>query len=162
MVKQISVVAILMIVQGVLEWLMGLLLVAAGFFMPALMEFMKEQQKQQGGQGAMPMPFLPEELGDLLTVIYLALGAGCLLAGTLKLIAGIRNLRYRGRVLGIVAQIMGIFSLPTCYCAPTSLGVMIYGLIVNCNGDVVQAFEMGEKGSSPEEIKEYFERKYEM
>jgi hypothetical protein len=33
-----------------------------------------------------------------------------------------------------------------CYCAPTSIGVLVYGLIVYFNPAVVAAFELGKRG----------------
>jgi hypothetical protein len=79
-----------------------------------------------------------------------------LIAALLKVIGGIRNLKYRGRTLGIVALASSAVSIFTCYCALTGIGLLIYGLVVYFNNDVRQAFEMGERGASPEEIKAAF------
>jgi hypothetical protein len=91
-----------------------------------------------------------------MTAVVLAMALGALTAGVLKVTAGIRGLEYRGRAHGIVALSCSILAFPICYCAPTGLGVMIYGLIVYCNGDVGRAFAMARKGKSPQEIRDYF------
>jgi len=44
----------------------------------------------------------------------------------------------------------------SCYCAPTSIALFVYGLIVYLNSDVATAFEMAEQGVSPKEIKATF------
>ena len=44
----------------------------------------------------------------------------------------------------------------TCYCAPTSLSAMVYGLVVLFNTDVIQAFQMAESGMPPSEIRAHF------
>ena len=73
--------------------------------------------------------------------------------GGLNIAAGIKNLKYRSRTLGIAALCLGIVPVFTCYCAPTAIGILIYGLIIYLNRDVSRAFEMGEQGISPEQIK---------
>ncbi len=161
MTNQISVVAILMIIQGSLECLVGLLLGVASFLFPELirsMNLMVQQQQKQLAAGQL-VPEFPEELGYLIAAVYLAIGAGALLAGVLKIIGGIRNLQYRGRVFGIVALCSGILAFPVCYCAPTGLGLMIYGLIVYLQGEVGQAFAMAGQGQTPQQIREYFSRR---
>jgi len=48
------------------------------------------------------------------------------------------------------------FSVITCYCAPTSMGMMIYGLIVIFHSDSARAFELAEKGGySPTKSRAY-------
>ena len=162
MTGQVQVVSILMIIQGVLECLTGILLWVASFLVPGMFHWMnlilEEQQKQQP-PGEPKMPGLPEEFVWILQAAYLAIGATAFLAGTLKIIAGIRGLQFRGRVFGIVALAAGCLAWPTCYCAPTGLGLMIYGLIVYCHADVGRAFAMAKEGKSPQEIREFFSGK---
>lgn len=66
--------------------------------------------------------------------------------------AGIQNFRYRRRVLGIVSQVCGLASMFGCYCGPTSIMLLIYGLIVYLNPAVQAAFEMGDKGTPTDAI----------
>src|SRR5262249_15928934 len=107
--NQIQHLAILMVIQGVFECLMGSLWFV-GMFLLCL-------------QG--PIEEIPE--GSL---IYGVIGIGALVAGILKITPGVCTLHCRQRLLGIVALACGIVAFPTVLCAPTGLGVMIYGLIV--------------------------------
>ena len=75
-----------------------------------------------------------------------------MIAGLLRLYAGIQNFRFRGRTLGIISFSVGLFSMLGCYCAPTSIGVFVYGLIVYLNPAVKAAFEMGEQGMNGDQI----------
>jgi hypothetical protein len=65
----------------------------------------------------------------IMPIIYLAIGLVVLIAGVLNLIAGIRVLKFRGRTFALVALFANIVPVLTCYCAPTSIGMMVYGLI---------------------------------
>jgi hypothetical protein len=156
MYKQVPVVAILMIVQGVLEILMGGLLVVIAAIITPLME---EAMRQQPGGPPPGMPLMPGDFATLAMAIYLVMGIAALLAAPLRIIAGIRNLRYRGRGLGITALFVGGLSMATCYCAPTSLGVMIYGLIVYFNESTARAFELGEQGMTTRQIRDTLDRR---
>jgi hypothetical protein len=150
MASHVPVIAILMIVQGVLEILMGLFLSVMAFVIPSMLAEM-----QRGGRGGgFAGPGLPEGFQEMATVIYLGMGACGLVAGLLHTVAGIRNLSYRGRTLGLVALFGGILSVGTCYCSPTAIGVLIYGAIVYFNEQTARAFAMGEQGLSVAEIKE--------
>jgi hypothetical protein len=144
--RQITVVAILMIVQGSLEILCGIFLAAMG---PAMMVMMKSAPPPSSG-AAPP----PEEMMTMMSGVYIGMGVVGLIIGVLKIVAGIRNLKYRGRTLGIVALASGAVAIATCYCFPTGLGLLIYGLIVYVNSSSGKAFELGEQGMSPSEIKQ--------
>lgn len=147
MVKQVQIVSILMIVQGALASLMGVVYAAMGPAMFALMSMDKNRPKNADD----------EKVATIMTVVYVALGAVALLAGILNIIAGIRSLKFRGRTFAIVALISNVFALGTCYCIPTALGVMIYGLIVMFNSDVARAFTMASEGAMPAEIRARFD-----
>lgn len=145
MVNQVPVVAILMIIQGVLESLTGLVLAAMG---PLMFSVLSNVQPQPGVQPP------PKEMAGVLSGVYLVMGIGILALGVLRIVAGVRNLKYRGRILGIVAMSAGLLTSFTCWCLPTSLGILIYGLIVYLNSDVVRAFEMGDRGLSADQIRQ--------
>jgi hypothetical protein len=148
-VNQVTIVAILMIVQGFLEVGIALLYIVMAFVIPAI--FQQAQMQQQGQVGA--PPGLPAGFAELMTGIYGAMGAAGFFAGVLRVVAGFRNIRYRGRVFGIISMIFGLLSLATCYCSVTSVGLLIYGMIVYLNRDVIRAFELGERGVPSDEIK---------
>src|SRR6476620_6698932 len=135
MVGQVRVVGILMIVHGVTVIIMGGLVAFAGAWIlgagPA------------GGGGG------PD--ARIISVIYIAFGSLILVCGALNALAGIRLITYRNRVLGLVALFTNVLVLLTCYCAPTAIGIMIYGLIVLFNADVARAFEMVAGGATPDE-----------
>jgi hypothetical protein len=45
-----------------------------------------------------------------------------------------------------------MISMITCYCTPTSIAILVYGLIVYLNPAVAAAFEMGKKGMTGDQI----------
>ncbi len=141
LVRHVRVVAILMIVQGALELLAALGLGA----MAVLILVMSRQVQNQGG-----VPNGPELW--IATLIYGGMAAVALVSGVLHLAAGLRNYRFRGRTLGIVALACGILTVVTCCCLPTAVALGVYGLIVYLNPEASEAFRMGEAGHGPAEI----------
>jgi hypothetical protein len=89
-----------------------------------------------------------------------ALGAVIFSCGIVNLIAGVRIVRFRGRVFGLIALFTNVLPLITCYCAPTSIAMMVYGLIVLFQPDVARAFELVAAGASPDEAVRKFTRRY--
>ncbi|MBC8871500.1 MAG: hypothetical protein H8E44_18915 [Planctomycetes bacterium] len=147
MVKHVPVLAILMIVQGALEVLMGLGLIGMGAFFPMMMQ--GEMAQQAGPPGGPP----PEAMTWVLLAIYGGMGVVVLIGAVLHIFAGIRNYKFRGRVLGFVALIAGmVTTLMTCYCAPTAIALGVYGLICFLNPEVTHAFAMAKAGKKKDEI----------
>jgi hypothetical protein len=144
MVGHVPVVAVLMMVQGGLELLMGLGLVAMGGVFPVLMRM----GEMKGGADGPP----PEMVGWMMLAIYGGLGLLTLVAAGMHLFAGLRNYRFRSRTLGLVALSSGLVTVFTCYCAPTSVALAVYGLVTYLNPDVSQAFALGEAGRKRNEI----------
>src|SRR5258706_6875311 len=58
------------------------------------------------------------------------LGLGVVVGGVLRIVAGLRNVSYRGRDLGMYALAIGLLSGITCCCLPTSAALGIYGFMV--------------------------------
>lgn len=137
MVNQVPVVAVLMIVQGSLECLMGILLLILG---PVMLAAPQHNGPSPAGVG---------------TFIFI-FGVVIIIIAGLKIAAGVKGLKYRDRAFGIVTLLLGVVTFLTFYCAPTSLALMIYGLIVYLNQDVAKAFELGEQGYSPRDIQASF------
>ena len=106
-----------MMVQGSLELVMGLGVGIGGPVMVAVEP-----------QGAPPI------------AIFIILGLVMGGIGVSRIFAGILNLKFRGRIFGIVINCIGFLSALTCYCAPTAIGVAVYGLVIYLNHDVVDAF----------------------
>jgi hypothetical protein len=143
LVGHVMPVAILMIVQGGLEFFAALVYLGLMFFIPMMMSDLPAGKK-------MPQP---EAFTSILMITYGVMGGGGLLAGVLHLLAGISGLRFRRRVLGMVALIAGMISVSTIYCAPTTIGLAIYGLITYSNPAVVAAFALGDAGMPAGEIR---------
>jgi hypothetical protein len=80
--------------------------------------------------------------------ISLVLGA----AGLLRLLAGYFNLTYRKRGLGIASLGLGLITVFTGFCAPTSIALAVYGLVVYFNDSVLGAFTLGDAGKKRHEI----------
>ena len=121
-VKHVRIVAILLMVQGGLECLMAPLFLIGG--LAASADFHKAND---------PPPEAAVAVGILLAIVIFG-------TGLVKLIAGIKNYKWRGRTLGIVAFGTGLLSLCTVYCAPTAIALGVYGLIVYLDKDVVAKF----------------------
>ncbi len=146
MVSQVQVVSILMIIHGALISLMGLLFAALGPFLFA-MESSTARRRDDTGLAVMMIIFL---IGGLLL----------LTVGVLHIIAGVRCLKFRGRVLAMVALFANIVALPTGYCSLFAIGMAVYGLIVLFDKDVALAFERGEEGMAREDILAEFAPRY--
>lgn len=147
LVSQVRVVAILNAVQGGLELMMGLFLIGMAAVIPMMMMSEDFRPPNAGKQGADP-----ESMFWFMLALYIGMGAGGLLAGILRLVATFKNFRYRSRTLGIVSLTVGMLSVSTCYCMPTGLAILIYGLIVFLNPSVRMAFEMAEQGEPVDKI----------
>jgi uncharacterized membrane protein HdeD (DUF308 family) len=152
LVRHVGILAVLMMVQGAFELIMGVVLAAAG----PLMFYGFQQAGAAPGGNVAPGAAMPGNAPLLFLVSYVALGLATMFVGALRIFTGIRNLKFRGRVLGMVSLSLGVVSMLSCYCAPTSIALFVYGLIVYLNSDVATAFEMAEQGVSPKEIKATF------
>jgi hypothetical protein len=137
-----------MMVQGGFELLMGLGLVAMGGVLPVMMRM---DEVQGGADGPSP-----QMIGWMMLGIYGSLGLLALVAAGLRIVAGLRNYRFRSRTLGLVALAGGMVTVFTCYCAPTSIALGVYGLVTYLNAEVGQAFAMGQAGKSRNEIQAAF------
>ena len=145
MVGHVAPVAILMMVQGALEAVMGVLLVGLGVAMP----FVFRMQGELGN----PPPGLPDAtMTWVMLGMYGGMGLVALIAAGLHIYAGVRNYQFRSRTLGLVALAGGMATVFTCYCAPTAIGLGVYGLVTYLNPEVVHAFTMGAAGSKRSEI----------
>lgn len=164
-VGQVMVVAILMIIHGLMVMCLGgagtfFWLKGSGEFKEALkesQELQKEMEKQRReenpGRPARNVDVLGPNFAEGMTAA-IAIGAGLLTAiGLLSVVAGIMNLRYRGRGLGILSLMLGFGASLTCYCAPTAIALGVYGLVVYFNADVARAFAGVKRGYTPADVK---------
>jgi hypothetical protein len=141
-VRHVGFLAAAQMVVGALEALLGIAGTAMGVLIAVAVG--------RGVPGAAGVPPATLWMG---AGFYLAIGLAGLATGGLRIFAGIRNLKYRGRVLGIVALSLGLLTAVTVFCAPTSIALLIYGLIVYLDSDVAKAFDMGNQGLPPHEIR---------
>jgi len=138
LVRHVPIVAILLIVQGALEICFGLF---GGAFMALVYLVPHEDLTNMRGLG----------------VILLILAIPVALCGGVRITAGIYNLRFRRRGLGLIALGLGLLTLATGYCAPSAIALAVYGLIVYVNEPVIAAFQMAESGRTPAEIRAAFD-----
>lgn len=145
-INQVKPLCICMIIQGVLEILMGGIYTAMIFVMPAIMN-------QQGAAGGPQIPGQQQQTVQLIVGLVYGIGGGiALIAGLLRIVSGIRGLSYRGYSMGVASHFFGMLNIITCYCVPTSLGLCIWGCIVYFNPEVKYAFKMGAEGQDAAKI----------
>jgi hypothetical protein len=135
MARHIATVAMLLIVQGAFDLVIGLALVGVALFV------------RQGDTAALAarLPLEPQAAVIVFAPLFAA-------SGVLKIVAGARNYNYRSRLLGILALASCAVSMANCYCAPASLAVLVFGLVVYRHPDSGRAFVMGAQGLSREWI----------
>ncbi|MCA9063820.1 MAG: hypothetical protein KDA96_12195 [Planctomycetaceae bacterium] len=147
---QVRVVAILTIVQGSLVVCYGLVMTGMMGFLIVVSQSQNPAFDPLGGNNA------PPGMETMVIFLYGGLGGLMTVTGGLTIHSGIRLLYYRNRVYGIVMLVVGLACMISCYCAPTAIGLAIYGLIVLTNGPVVRAFAMVQEGRSVQEIEHHF------
>ena len=147
MVGHVRTLAILCIVQGSLELMFGLLYVVLGFVMPQIIQAAMRNNANPPANAPDP-----QVMNAIMMGVYVGGGVVTLLAGSLCVFAGIRNLRFRGRLLTLVAVVLGMGSVFTCYCAPTAIALAVYAFIVMLNPQVIAAFEIAKQGLNGDQI----------
>ena len=148
-VNQIPILAIMTIVQGVLLLMMGVGCIGYGFLIGNMPEMMPPEDRAR---------LQAETAGtfEVISVVAFVMGAIILVISIMHFIAGIRNLRYQGRIFTVVTWLLGLLASFTCYCGPTSVGLAIWGMIVFLNPAVASAFKMAEEGMDRKEIPNQF------
>jgi hypothetical protein len=146
MVQQIRVVAILNAVQGTLELLMSLMYLLMGGFFGL---FMRAEMARNDPNG--------EVFANIMAGIMLVFGGMMLLSAGLRIYSAFRNYFLQSRVLAIVSLCLGLLAAFTGYCAPTAIGIAVYGLIVLFNKEAIEAFELRSKGASAEDVLAVFQ-----
>lgn len=149
-VKQINVIAILTMVQGGLLLIMGLFYGGYGVLIGNMEQFLPpeevEKMQQQEAEFGLQIVFW----------FMVVVGILVVLVGLMHLIAGYRNLYYRGRIFSVVTWSSGLIGCLTCYCLPTCIGLFVYGLIIFLNPATVRAFKLRESGIPKQEIERQF------
>jgi hypothetical protein len=146
-VGQVRTVAVLMILQGSLEAVCGILSSFIGIVFPFMIPFMK----MDSNLSAEDVEAF-DKMSGFVMAFYLGIGIIVLVLGALRIFAGLRNYQLRGRVLGMVVNVVGLVTIVNGLCLPTAIGLVIYCLIVYLSPDVVRAFEMRNNGVEPNQI----------
>ena len=128
-IKQIPVVGILNLVQASLELMMCVMVIGIAIFIGT----MQNDPKLQNIPNAPPMQWI--------AIGYFIFGAVIGVIATLRLVAGIMILKKRGRVFSIVASILGLATVFTCYCSLTSIALCVYSLVVLIQPSVIEEFD---------------------
>ncbi|QDU98428.1 hypothetical protein [Lignipirellula cremea] len=151
LVGHVRVVSILQMVQGGLDLSAGLLLIGMAVFFGYFLEEIAKENPAMDPQGQLANGGM-----KAMSIAYGVAGGVIVAIGLLSVVAGAFNLRYRGRVLGFISLTTGLLTVLTCYCAPTSLALFVYGLVVYLNPSVAQAFDLGEAGYTSSQIDDAF------
>ncbi|HTN76532.1 MAG TPA: hypothetical protein VL096_14835 [Pirellulaceae bacterium] len=149
MVGHVRVLGILMIVQGALDIAMGLMLIVMAVIMPTMMQNDPAFQRA-GADGPSQTFFMWMMIG------YAGIGLVVTAIALLHIYAGWQTFNFKQRNLGMISISLGPLAILTCYCFPTSLALLIYGLIVFLNPSVAEAFRLGKEGRSADEIDALF------
>ncbi len=148
-----TALGVLMIVQGALDCIACVIAAGYAWMMPQFMNQMAQQAAANGQPSPMP-PNMGQTFaigGSLIAILLFVMGA-------LLIYGGIGVIRFQRRGLAITALFVGLSSILTCYCFPTSLALGIYGLVVLLNGSVALAFQLRKQGHLPLEIQQAFLR----
>ena len=150
-IQQVPVIASLMIVQGVLLLMFSLLMLAYSFFAPQFFAFMPPEQQAEF-QGQMQQQTM------ILTIVFGVASALTFSLAVMHFMAAYYGFTFKYRLFGIITMIMGLGAMATCYCAPTAIGLAVYGMIIYFNPAVSQAFAMAKSGMKRDQILEQFPR----
>jgi len=148
LVNHVVIVGILQIVFGVMELMMGGILIFYAFLFSVIMPNIKN--------GSAPPPS-PE------VIFWLSVGSGVagavvLLFSLLRITTGIFCFWFKNRTLMLISLIGGLVTALTCYCSPFSIGIGVYGMLVMFDAAVKQAYQLSAEGVSAEEIRARFAR----
>lgn len=132
-VRQILLVGIFMIVEGVLETIYGVFVTGFAFVLPAMLVNDPKFKEALDPN----IPIRPEQL---LFWTYLVMGGCPLAAGIVRMVSGILVLQRKGRGFAIAANIFGLIAVLGCYCVPTAMVASIYSLVILLQTSVANAF----------------------
>lgn len=146
-VGHVQILGVLMIVHGIIDLLASIFMLVYAWVMPGVF-------RQIGANnGGKPMP-AQAEWG--LLVAMGGIGAVFLLVGAGNVMAGIWAIQFRRRAGVFIGLVAGLGMLLSCYCFPTSLMLMIYGMFVMLNQPVAYAFSLRRQGFDVKEIQQSF------
>jgi hypothetical protein len=138
-----------MIVHGVLFLMISLYLLGTAILMAVMFANLEPPPQRQNGPS-------PEVMAAAFGIGLGSIGLLAGVAGALQVYYGWRVFNFRSRTGGLVSLFIGAAGMITLYCAPTAIGLFIYGLIVLLNVAVREAFALGRNGYTGDQIDAIF------
>lgn len=140
---QQRVISILLIVHGSLTVLVGLFVIGMSLLVPAALSGQMAQRPRPAGAPATE---------TVVIIIYGVIATVALTTGVLQISGGICNLWLKNYGLGLAAIASCGLSIATCYCFPTGMALLIYGLIIYLNHSTKLAFNLAKQGHNFDSI----------
>lgn len=135
-VKQLPVLAILLMTHGVAVTAMGGIFCAYGVSL----------WWQLQDLGATPGP-TNDNIFQFVGPSILLVGLVQVLPGLFQSVAGWRLFHWHGRGFGMASLVSGLLTLVTCYCFPTSLILLAWGIYVLSRPDLAERFRLATDGA---------------
>lgn len=132
-----------MIAQGVLLLILAIICVGYAFLFSNMDSFMPADAQQ---------PEMDETVMFIVSIVCIVMSAAAGILSLLHFVAAYFGFNYKHRVFGIAVMILGLSTILTFYCAPTSIGLAVYGLIIYFNPAVVKAFQLRKSGMGKQEM----------
>ena len=101
-------------------------------------------------------PEMNKQMMTVFSIVCIVLSVGAVILSILHFVAAYFGFNYKHRVFGIATMILGLTTILTFYCAPTSIGLAVYGLIIYFNPAVVKAFQLRKAGMDKQEMLAHF------
>lgn len=128
-VSQVPALGIVMMIHGAMILSLGIFLVVYGAFFAAA-----------AYDTPNPLAGPAEVIAQLVVSSMVGIGLLQFLPGVLQIVAGWRARTYHSRGFAIAALVAGLLAMITCYCAPTSIAMLVWGLVVLLGKDVAARF----------------------
>lgn len=131
---QQKIVAVLLIIHGFLGISVGIIYAISAIFMSDIIA-------RGGGWGPDPVD------AKMRVTITSGIMAACgFLPGVLQMVAGFMNLWLKGYTTGLIAIGSSLAMVIACYCAPTALILLAYGLVIYLLPTTRRAFTLAQQG----------------
>jgi hypothetical protein len=131
---QQKIVAVLLIIHGFLGIVVGIIYAISAMFMSVIIA-------RGGGWGPDPV-----DAKTRVTITSGVMAACGLIPGVLQLVAGFMNLWLKGYTTGLIAIGSSLAMVVACYCAPSALILLVYGLVIYLLPTTRRAFALAQQG----------------
>ena len=137
--RRVKTLALINGFQGLFELLVAVVVILAVLYGPSFWQLFQFVENFEGGfEPSTPDPSFATF--RLLGWVVAGYGLAVFITACLRLTAAISSRKLRCRSRGITSLIAGGISIFTIICAPTAIGLLIWGLLVYSNEEVKQAF----------------------